>query len=219
MTFRDREKERYNRIKPILSSPPAQANGSYRGKPRPFCLSDDCSDENLYFRTREDAIQYFLDRGITWHDGLKGRHLPSNHLCCSQSCCVNFLFPLMKQPDLIKAIFSQYYREIAKALPITEDKPLTDGTHPFIAFEWIGTRDYLEEAKRKRMRRTRGANFTSADFAFRFREKNGRIQPCAGRMEVYRGIRQKLQREWSPGASKEKQLHQLLQRPGRSIQC
>lgn len=148
--------------------------------PRDFCLADDHSYENLYQGIRDSAITYFLIRGIPWHDGLKGRRLPSNHLCCSQSCCVNFLFPLVKRPDLIKSIFGYYYPEIATPLPITEDKPLTDGTYPFIAFEWIGTRDYLEEAKRKGMRRTRGAYFTSADFAFRFRENGGRIHLVLG---------------------------------------
>jgi len=69
---------------------------------------------------------------------------------------------------------------MATPLPITEDKPLNDGIYPFIAFEWIGTRDYLGEAKRKGIRRTRGANFTSADFVFRFRENNGRIHLVLG---------------------------------------
>jgi len=168
------EKAKYERIKGKLFSPKAQQNGSYRRISRPFCLADDYSYENLYQNVRDSAITYFLIRGIPWHDGFKGRHLPSNHLCCSQSCCVNYLFPLVKRPDLIKAIFSQYYTEIATALPIMGDKPLTDGTYPHIAFEWIGTYDYLKEAKRKGMRRTRGANFTSADFAFCFLKDNGR---------------------------------------------
>jgi hypothetical protein len=87
---------------------------------------------------------------------------------------------LAKRPDLIKTIFGHYYPEITTALPITGDRPLTDGTYPFIAFEWNGTCDYLEEARRKRMRRTRGANFTSADFSFRFRENGGRIHLVLG---------------------------------------
>jgi len=180
MTFRDSEKGKYEQIKDRLFSRQAQQNGTYKEITRPFCLSDEYSYENLYKDVRDSAITYFIIRGIPWHDGLKRRNLPSNHLCCSQSCCVNFLFPLVKRPELSKAIFSHYYPEIAKVLPITEDKPLTDGTYPFIAFEWIGTRDYLEEAKRKGMRRTRGANFTSADFAFRFCEKNGRVHLVLG---------------------------------------
>ena len=180
LTFRDREKDRYEDIKGKLFSLEARQNGNYKRISRPFCLADDYSYENLYQGIRDSAITYFLARGIPWHDGLKSRHLPSNHLCCSQSCCVNFLFPLVKQPDLIKAILGCYYPELATPLPVTKDKPLADGTYPFIVFEWIGTRDYLGEAKRKEMRRTRGAYFTSADFVFRFRENNGKIHLVLG---------------------------------------
>lgn len=179
-SFREREKARYRQIKDKLFSQAAQEKGLYNKIPRDFCLADDCSYENLYQAIRDSAITYFLIRGILWHDGFRGRNLPSNHLCCSQSCCVNFLFPLVKRPGLVNTIFSHYYCGIAEVLPITEDMPLTDGTYPFIAFEWIGTRDYLEETKRKGMHRTRGANFTSADFALRFRKKDGRIHLVLG---------------------------------------
>jgi hypothetical protein len=180
LSFRDKEKVRYERIKQALFSEEARKDGTYKKIPRSFCLANEYSYENLYHGIRDSAISYFLIRGISWHDGLKKRHLPSNHLCCSQSCCVNFLFPLVKRPDLIKAIFSQYYPELKEPLPITGDKPLSDGAYPFIVFEWIGTRDYLEEAKRKGMQRTRGANFTSADFAFRFRNNEGEIHLVLG---------------------------------------
>ncbi len=182
LTFRDKEKARYEQIKEKLFSPEAQKNGSYKEISRSFCLADEYSYENLYQSIRDSAIAYFLIRGIPWHDGLKGRHLPSNHLCCSQSCCINFLFPLVKRPDLIKAIFSHYYPTMSVPLPMTEDKPLTDGTFPLIAFEWTGKpgTDYLGEGKRKGRKPTRGANFTSADFAFRFREINGRIHLVLG---------------------------------------
>jgi len=173
--FRNREKARYERIKGKLFSEEARQHGMFKKIPRPFCLADEYSYENLFSDIRDSAITYFLIRGIPWHDGLKRSNLPSNHLCCSQSCCINFLFPLVKRPDIIKAIFSHYYPEFTTSLPLTGDKPLTDGTYPFFAFEWIGTRDYLGEAKRKGMSRTRGANFTSADFAFRFRESDERI--------------------------------------------
>ena len=49
-----------------------------------------------------------------------------------------------------------------------------------MAFEWIGVRDYLGETKRKGSERTRGANFTSSDFIFRFRRKDGKIQIVLG---------------------------------------
>ena len=191
MTFRDREKERYEKLKPILFSPAAQANGSYRGKPRPFCLADGCSAENLYVRIREDAIQYFLDREITWHDGLGNRRLPSNHLCCSQSCCINFLYPMTANRQLVSAVFEQIYPDLTQPLWIDKDQALPNGVFPYIAFEWIGVDDYLGETRRKGRERTRGANFTSADFALRFRRKDGKIQIVVGEWkytEEYRPV-------------------------------
>jgi hypothetical protein len=190
-TFRDREKERYKKLKPILFSPAAQAHGSYRGKPRPFCLAGDHSAENLYVRISEDAIKYFLDRGITWHDGLSNGRLPSNHLCCSQSCCINFLYSMTIGRQLVSAVLGQIYRDLAEPLPIDKDQPLANGVLPYVAFEWIGVTDYLGETRRKGRERTRGANFTSADFVFRFKRKDGKIQIVLGEWkytEEYRRV-------------------------------
>ena len=135
LTFRDKEKKRYEELKPKLFSAEAQRNGTYRGLSRDFCLDDRYSAENLYFGIRDKAIDYFLDRKIKWHDSKEQGRKPSNHLCCSQSCCVNFLFPLIQRPDLIKAIFGKYYPDMEAPLPVVEDKPLRDETHPFMAFE------------------------------------------------------------------------------------
>jgi hypothetical protein len=183
-SFRDREKERYGKVKKDkdLFSEEAQKEGQYSKIKREFCLADEYSHENLYRGIRDSAITYFLIRGIPWHDGLKGAHLPSNHLCCSQSCCVNFLFPLVKRPDLVKSFFGFYFPGIIEALPIDADKPLSDGTLPYIAFEWTGNpdRDYLKEGERKGRKPTRGANFTSADFIVRFREKDGHVHIVLG---------------------------------------
>ncbi len=180
MTFRDREKERYKKLKPKLFSPAAQGEGNYRGRPHSFCLADDCSSENLYEAIRASAIEYFRARNITWHDGLKERHVPSNHLCCSQSCCINFLYPMTTSSKILANVFQHFYRSLAEPLLIDEDKPPPNGSFQYLAFEWIGVRDYLGETRRKGSKRTRGANFTSADFIFRFRRKDGKIQIVLG---------------------------------------
>lgn len=180
MTFRALEKRRYEKLKPILFSSDAQLHGSYRGIPRSFCLADGHSVENLHARIGEDAIHYFRDRRIAWHDGLDGGRLPSNHLCCSQSCCINFLFPMTTDDELLSAIMGKIYPDLAEPLRFVKDHPLSDGRLPYMAFEWIGVDDYLGETRRKGGERTRGANFTSADFAFRFKRKDGRTQIVLG---------------------------------------
>lgn len=180
MTFRDTEKERYKILKPTLFSPEACDPGTYRGIPRAFCLADGYSAKNLYEGFRDDAIDYFRERGITWHDGRpdeygNGRGLPSNHLCCSQSACVNALWPMTQDAELLARVFRPFFPELAEALPITADEPLPDGNKPYLAFEWIGTDRYLGERAR-----TRGANATSADFVFRFRRYDGQIHLVLG---------------------------------------
>lgn len=180
MTFRDSEKERYNVIKPELFSAEAQKPGIYRGQERDFCLANEHAGENLYHGIRQSALQYFLDRRIPWHDGLDKRRVPSNHLCCSQSCCINFLFPFSANPKLLKDVFSRFYLDLMEPLRINSDLPFENGSSPFMAYEWIGTKDYLGEHLRKRGARTRGANYTSADFAFRFRRQDGKIQLVLG---------------------------------------
>ncbi len=179
ITFRDKEKLRYHHVKGGLFSNKAQHEGTYNGKPRSFCLADDCSSENLYGNIRDSAIEYFETRKIPWHDGLEKRRIPSNHLCCSQSCCVNFFYPMVSQPALLKSVFENYY-PLSNPLPINMDDPLQDGSSPFLAFEWIGIDNYLGETMRKGANRTRGANFTSADFTFRFKRNDDKIQIVLG---------------------------------------
>lgn len=180
MTFRDDEKARYRTLKHELFSPEACQPGNYRKIPRDFCLADGHSNENLYQGFRDDAIDYFRDRRITWHDGHEdeygnGRRWPSNHLCCSQSACVNALWPMTSEPELLAWAFRPFFPDLAEVLPLEADDALPDGSKPFMGFEWIGTKRYLNERSF-----IRGANTTSADFAFRFRRYDGRTQLVLG---------------------------------------
>lgn len=203
-TFRDSEKVRYERLKPILFSDKAQSNGNYRGIPRAFCLADGYSAENLHESIREDAIRYFTNRDIPWHDGSNRRRLPSNHLCCSQSCCINFLYPMTVSAPLLTIVFKQIYPDLLEPLRVDMDQPLSNGVYPYMAFEWIGVEDYLGETKRKGRTRTRGANFTSADFIFRFRRKDQKVQIVLGEWKYteeyhrqYKGIEVRKQNYYS----------------------
>jgi len=80
---------RFKRETPCFSSL-ARQDGVYKGKSRPFCLPVEHADENLMPEVRRSAPEWFQTHGIRWHDGQGGK--PSNHLCDSQVCCVNFLF-------------------------------------------------------------------------------------------------------------------------------
>lgn len=182
MTFRDREKRRLVPLKPRLFSAEACQPGIYRKQARDFCLSNDRTAENLHASVRNEAVRYFRKRGIPWHDGIDGG--PSNHLCCSQSACVNFWFPFTGAPDRLVPVLRALGYDAVQMLPFTADRVSADDERRYIAFEWIGERNYLGEHRRSEVarddERTRGANFTSLDFAFRFRRSDGRIQIVAG---------------------------------------
>ena len=181
MSFRDREKSRLVPIKDRLFSAPACRPGQYRKKRYAFCLHEAHGSENLYAKIRPAALQYFRDRRIPWHDGKDGN--PSNHLCCSQSCCVNIWFPFVYAPRELAEVLRGLGYDVAEMLPIYSDA-LPSDEQPFVAFEWIGEKNYLGELRGGHVAlddgRSRGARFTSLDFLFRFRRGDGRIQIVAG---------------------------------------
>ena len=182
MGFREREKNRLVPLKEYLFSADACEAGTYKGKRHEFCLRNDRASENLHGHIREDALRYFERRKIRWHDGIGGG--PSNHLCCSQSCCVNFWFPFGCAPEALTAVLRELGYDVAEVLPFEADAMQPDDEDRFVAFEWIGKRNYLKEHIRGRVaedtERKRGQNFTSLDFAFRFRRPDGLIQIVAG---------------------------------------
>jgi hypothetical protein len=165
-TFLEREKLRQATFKATDSSfsEAARAEGMYNRKPRPFCLPLPYATENLTPAIRATAPPYFLTRHIKWHDGHDNR--PSNHLCSSHVCCVNFLFPFMTQPDALAHVLRPIFPTIHTMLPIE------DGM--FVTFEYIGQENYLGERMPKSGRRTRGAHCTSADAAVLFKDTDGR---------------------------------------------
>lgn len=144
----------------------ARKPGMYRKRPRDFCLPRACAEENLYPGIRRLALNYSAGFDIQWHRGMGGKC--SNHLGSSMVSCVNFLFPFADKPEALGALLRSVFPSLEQVLPM-EDSGL------YIALEWIGQRNYLGEINRGG-KRTRGANFTSADAAVRFSDTSGRIQ-------------------------------------------
>jgi hypothetical protein len=131
----------------------------------PYRLQPDLKNLNLAPGIRELATCYFAEKGIAWH-------MHANHGLSSQVCCVNFLMPLAFDPKAISRVVGQALGiQPPEMLPMETDSV---GRDWFVAFEWIGQQDYLNEAPAKGAR-TRGANATSTDAAVRFRV-DGRIE-------------------------------------------
>jgi hypothetical protein len=137
--------------------------GSYRRKSRECVLNKEYEPENLFPAIRESIRDYFQRHQIVWHDA-------KAHLLSSQLCCVNFLEPFARAPDALKVLLEKVLGPIAEMLEI---EPGSDPGR-YVAFEFIGAADYLNEAKSDQ--RTRGANCTSVDAAVRYRTADGTIE-------------------------------------------
>jgi hypothetical protein len=147
-------------------SDPARLEGVYRCKPRPFCVPIEYAEQNLFPEIRLSALSHFAKHSIKWHDGQNGK--PSNHLCDSQVCCVNFLFPFADKPDALAHVLRTIFPELEKILPVESGQ--------CVSFEWIGKTNYLAEKISRNGQRTRGANYTSADSIVMFERKDKKRQ-------------------------------------------
>lgn len=144
----------------------ARSEGLYNYTPRSFCLPIEFAEENLVSEIRESALSHFAEHSIKWHNGQNGK--PSNHLCSSQVCCVNFLFPFADRPNELAQVFRLVYPEIEKMLPV-------ENGH-YVSFEWIGQENYLGERVPLNGKRSRGALYTSSDSIVMFERKDKKRQ-------------------------------------------
>jgi hypothetical protein len=127
----------------------ARTDGVYKNHPYPFCIPRQYANENLFAGIRSAPIEHFKKYKIKWHDGQKS--FPSNHMCDSQVCCVNFLFPFADLPAALSALLKPFYPQLSKMLPIEEDL--------YVTFEWIGEKNYLGEKISRSGKRIRGGEF------------------------------------------------------------
>jgi hypothetical protein len=166
--FLDSEKPKQTQFKAgsTYFSDTARSEGLYKGKPREFCLPLETADENLFPPIREPALAYFAEHAIKWHDGQNGN--PSNHLCDSQVCCVNFLFPFAKEPGALARVLRPLFPEIEHMLSVESGQ--------YLSFEWIGAENYLGERIPRNGQRSRGANCTSADAIMMFERTDKKRQ-------------------------------------------
>lgn len=188
LAFAAREQQRQIALKQQLYSTAACEPGNYGGRPTPICLRDDLASENLHASIRNESLRYFHDRSIPWHS--------VGHLTSSQACCVNLVFPFLHHPDLLKCVLQKIGYQVEEVLPFEMDNlaAMRDAGWPlgrsslgeeainphYIAFEWIGAKNYLGELKGRNVcgdtTRSRGEHFTSVDFAVRFRRPDRKMQ-------------------------------------------
>ncbi|MBO7495628.1 MAG: hypothetical protein J6T98_03665 [Salinivirgaceae bacterium] len=131
----------------------AEANMEFRGEEREFVLKD--GKFNIYKPIREKVIKYFEDNGIQWWGGKK----PSGHVLSSQIACINHLFPIRADHDLLLRILNDATgKNFSELLPIPEWLDKKEKIPHYVAFEAISKVDHLNEGNL-----SRGSNCTSVD--------------------------------------------------------
>jgi hypothetical protein len=143
----------------------ARKPGLYRNRMYPFCLPLEYAAYNLFHEIRDDAMATFKHHDIVWHgSALPG--LPTNHLCSSQVFAVNFLFPFIDRPDALADALRPFFPGIQRMLPVEGKR--------YVAFEWIGDCNYLNEKPKIGECRQRGAGNTSIDAAMMYEDADGK---------------------------------------------
>ena len=58
------------------------------------------------------APEWFRTHDIKWHDGQDGK--PSNHMCDSQVCRVNFLFPFADRSEPLASLLRPLFPDLGR---------------------------------------------------------------------------------------------------------
>ncbi len=124
-----------------------RGNGTFRKTTYPFVLQK--ADNNLYAPILDCVKQYFEKNNITWWNGGV-----TNHPLSSQIACINHLFPIRNDKDVVLKIMKHFKPDLKEVLQIDSDTY----NPAYIQFEAVSDKDYLKENSSKR-----GSYCTSID--------------------------------------------------------
>lgn len=130
----------------------AHGGGTFNNRTWDFCIKNDESQKNLYHGIVNECLDYFSNENIVFW-GSEG--IP-NHILSSQVACLNHLFAIRQDKDIVLKLVKMLIGEDA----IDVEPMKCDSSLSYISFEVTSSRDYLNEKYVKR-----GANCTSVDAA------------------------------------------------------
>ena len=138
--------------------------GIFNGKSYDFILKNRI--KNLWLNIREDAIVYFEKHNIDWHKDINDepREGPEGHLLSSNISCINHLFYLRQNKELVSLILRNIDNRIVNA------ELIDDG---YIEFEIMEGKN-KNPLKEKSKERKRGSKSTSIDAFMVGKKKDGK---------------------------------------------
>lgn len=132
--------------------------GKFLGKLRPFVLQDGLL--NLYADIRDDVLEYFKQKDITWWGG----RYPTGHVLSSQIACLNHLFTIRQGKGAVLNLLKTVSDDFIDVFPLPEN------LEGYIQFEAVGgNMNFLNEGTN-----IRGSNCTSVDALIYAQHRDGR---------------------------------------------
>ena len=167
----------------------ARGGGEFLSKAWEFCLLD--SSKNLFEDIVDDCVNYFKNENIVFW----GSNGIPNHILSSQVACLNHLFAIRNDRDLVLRLAKMLVDgEIEDVEPIECDR-----CRPYIAFEVTSSKDYLNEKYVKR-----GANCTSVDAVILARMKGGNRMLIPIEWKYTEGNEYNIDKSGTEGSGKER---------------
>lgn len=146
-------------------SPRARTPDDTVGKRHRHLLARGHESENLFppLRGAGGALDFFRERRIHWwrstSTGDAARQQgPTRNLTSSQLLCVNFLMPLARYPEILRAMLNSVDDDVESIVPLQYASPAGMPLESLVDFEFVGLSEPLEGGKP-----TRGAHVTSCD--------------------------------------------------------
>lgn len=169
----------------------AHGGGTFSNRSWEFCIKDEESHKNLYKDIVTDCLEYFKKEHIVFW-GSEG--IP-NHILSSQIACLNHLFAIRQDKELVLQLGKMFVGEdVVDVERMNCDKSLT-----YISFEVTSRVDHLNERFVKR-----GANCTSVDAAIMVIMKDGKKTLVPIEWKYTEGKEYNIDKSGTEGSGKER---------------
>ena len=120
-----------------------------------------CNGPALYKPFRDGILAYFRRHEISWWGGGDG---PTENPISSQVACINHLEPVRLSSELALNLARKHVADAIEVLPIEGG---------FVAYEWVGECNYLNEFRWSPT--SRGRNVTSLDAVMAVKRESGMV--------------------------------------------
>ena len=158
-----------------------RVSGNLHGREIPHRLDPTYSMENIEASIRADVIDFLSRNDQHYPKGKYKRKLVvDNNLCRSEIACLNFWFAFNNHPEKLKKLLISIGYDVKEVMSLNiYGKSITKHKSIYVGFEWGGEKDYLRSHPIYYNDKPQ-PHTAYADFYFRFKRNDGKIQTVIG---------------------------------------